>query len=543
MFKSYFILNRLAIELNQKLKNYNIVKVFSFEKDKLVLILTNNNKELSLEVSVNPQLPYIILKNKASIPKRNLIDFFSSFIPAKIRKVEISDRDRIIKFSCDKASFFFTIRGRNTNVFLVMTDNVIESFKKTNEKIRKDFIDETSKSNFISEFKTIDIEGSFMDPMILRKAYPFVGKEIINEVKLKGKEISDNISINILTEVIRGIMSDNPAVFIDEDSNEINLGVESLKIYPFTSKEVFPDVISALGYFLIKKFSIEGIESKNKIIEKYLGRELQKTSNKLNDINSKIQRGSKEEEYNQVANTLLININKIHKGYDKIELLNIYGNGENIIIKLDPKLSPKQNIDKYFEKSKNEKQSLLKAKQLAEETKKKLISLNKIQDKLFKAETTEDYNSIMKELKIKDEVKKKENNDIKSKFRHYLIEKKYHVFVGKDSKTNDLLTLKFAKQNDYWFHARSVSGSHVVLRNESPKEKVPKNILKLTASIAAFHSKAKTAGMVPVSYTQKKYVVKKKRMEPGKVVLLKEEVLIVEPGINEKCEYIAEQEL
>ena len=161
----------------------------------------------------------------------------------------------------------------------------------------------------------------------------------------------------------------------------------------------------------------------------------------------------------------------------------------------------------------------------------------------MKAETIEDYNSIMKELKIEDEVKKKDDNDIKSKFRHYLIEKKYHVFVGRDSKTNDLLTLKFAKQNDYWFHARSVSGSHVVLRNENPKESIPKNILKLTASIAAYHSKAKTAGMVPVSYTQKKYVVKKKGMEPGKVALLKEEVLIVEPGINEKCEYITDQEL
>ncbi|OGU43815.1 MAG: hypothetical protein A2000_05205, partial [Ignavibacteria bacterium GWB2_36_8] len=120
------------------------------------------------------------------------------------------------------------------------------------------------------------------------------------------------------------------------------------------------------------------------------------------------------------------------------------------------------------------------------------------------------------------------------------VEKKYHVFVGKDSKTNDLLTLKFAKQNDYWFHARSVSGSHVILRNENPKEGVPKNILKLVASIAAYHSKAKTAGMVPVSYTQKKYVVKKKGMEPGKVALLKEEVLIVEPEINKKCEYITD---
>ena len=144
----------------------------------------------------------------------------------------------------------------------------------------------------------------------------------------------------------------------------------------------------------------------------------------------------------------------------------------------------------------------------------------------------------MKELKIKNETRKSQENDIKSKFRQYLLEKKYRVYVGKDSKSNDLLTLKFAKQNDYWFHARAVSGSHVVLKNDNPKEGMPKNILKLAASIAAYHSKAKTAGMVPVSYTQKKYVVKKKGMEAGKVALLKEEILIVKPEINEKCEYL-----
>ena len=130
-------------------------------------------------------------------------------------------------------------------------------------------------------------------------------------------------------------------------------------------------------------------------------------------------------------------------------------------------------MERYFEKAKNERQSLLKATHLAEETKKKLGSLKIIQDKLLKAETIEDYNSIMKELRIKDEVKKKKDDDIKSKFRHYLVDKKYHVFVGKDSKTNDLLTLRFAKQNDYWFHARSVSGSHVVLRNEKLQRKHP----------------------------------------------------------------------
>ena len=154
----------------------------------------------------------------------------------------------------------------------------------------------------------------------------------------------------------------------------------------------------------------------------------------------------------------------------------------------------------------------------------------------------------MKDLKIKEKDQplkaslakggKPDKDDLKSKFKHYLLEGKYHLFVGKDSQNNDLLTTKFAKQNDYWFHARGVSGSHAVLRVENTKEVIPKNILKAAASISAFHSKAKTAGLVPVSYTFKKYVVKKKGMAPGKVALLREDTVLVHPEIPKNCEYV-----
>ncbi|MEJ2103625.1 MAG: NFACT RNA binding domain-containing protein [Ignavibacteriaceae bacterium] len=148
---------------------------------------------------------------------------------------------------------------------------------------------------------------------------------------------------------------------------------------------------------------------------------------------------------------------------------------------------------------------------------------------------------MMKEFKIKQTTNKEQKEDISVKFKHYVIDGKFNVFVGKDSKNNDLLTTKFAKQNDYWFHARSVSGSHVVLRVDNVKEAVPKNVLKKTAALAAFHSKAKTAGVVPVAFTFKKYVVKKKGDPTGTVHLLREDVLLVKPEIPAGCEFIVDE--
>ncbi len=45
----------------------------------------------------------------------------------------------------------------------------------------------------------------------------------------------------------------------------------------------------------------------------------------------------------------------------------------------------------------------------------------------------------------------------------------WKVIVGKTDWDNDLLSLKVAKPNDYWFHVRGMPGSHVVLRAK-PKE-------------------------------------------------------------------------
>jgi len=138
--------------------------------------------------------------------------------------------------------------------------------------------------------------------------------------------------------------------------------------------------------------------------------------------------------------------------------------------------------------------------------------------------------------------KQSQQDDKKDKlmFRHFMIENKYHIFVGKDGRNNDLLTTKFAKQNDFWFHARSVSGSHVVLRVENTKEVIPKNILMKTASVAAFYSKAKTSKLVPVTYTLKKYVNKNARHEVGQVTVTKENVLLVKPEIPKDCEAVLE---
>jgi predicted ribosome quality control (RQC) complex YloA/Tae2 family protein len=103
------------------------------------------------------------------------------------------------------------------------------------------------------------------------------------------------------------------------------------------------------------------------------------------------------------------------------------------------------------------------------------------------------------------------------------------IWVGKNAKNNDLLTLKYAKKFDIWLHARDVSGSHVVIRNPNQRT-VPKHVVEKAAELAAHFSKRSTESLCPVIVTAKKFVRKTKDLLPGQVIVdREEEVVLVKP--------------
>ncbi len=540
MYRNYFILNRIILELNSLLQNSVITEIYSQEKDKLVLKCKNDTDKF-IEISVNPGDPYITLKDEFHRAKKNSIDFFGEYLPIKINNFEISDHDRLIGIIGNEVNLFFAVRGKYTNVFILDPKGDPSSFKSESETYLDEFRKEIITHSFISNRKIIDFNNPDLEFEDYRKKYPFLGKEIIAEAKYRFREDPEKNKADYLAEITQEILSENPAVYLSSGTGDVFLAVDTFHIFPAEERRTFTSMIEAINYYLNRKYYLEAFSSKRKIIEKFIDRELSKLSSKMNDLKGRIDRGSREDEYNRIGNLLLINLNKIPKKNSLAEIEDIYDNNKPVKIKIDPKLSPQKNAEYYFNKSGNEKTAYKKSKELFTDVSDNYRRLRQIKERFLNSESLEEINNIMKELKIKSDERKESVDDIKSKFKHYVIEGKYDVYVGKDSVNNDLLTMKFAKQNDYWFHARSVPGSHVVLRVLNTKEPVPKNILKNTASIAAYHSKAKTSGLAPVSYTLKKYVTKKKGMDPGKVILLKEEVLLVKPEIPRNCEYITNE--
>ena len=114
----------------------------------------------------------------------------------------------------------------------------------------------------------------------------------------------------------------------------------------------------------------------------------------------------------------------------------------------------------------------------------------------------------------------------------YTLSGSWKVLVGRTDADNDYLSLRLARPDDWWFHVRGMPGSHVILQAR-PGADPDRQTLKRAAAIAAYHSKAREAGVVAVSCTRARYVTKPRGVPVGTVQIRKEMVLKVRPALGD----------
>ncbi len=540
MFKNYFVLNRHVLEVNELIADFTLIKAFTQEKNKLVFHLRNNAQEYFIEFNVDSSLPYFILKSKFNRAKKNTLDFFESILPSKLISIKIAELDRVIQFNLISVSIYFYIHGKETNIILIDNKMKFEYFKKIEDEQK--VIDEIHKLNFTNSFQLPEIKLSYGVPTFsqIYKEYQYLGREIIDEMirisKISTKDSNENLLFNVLKEIETG----KPFVYRDDSSKKNKLSFFYRAELQSINPSVFDNVNDALICYLTQEYKYKQENKVTREIENKFEKRIAQLQKKLDHLHLRLNEGCKDQKYQQIANLLAMNIDKIAINKSMVELENIYDANKIISIDLIPSLNLRENVNYYFDKAKSERKEFDKFRVLLSNMTEEIKKLKTAYEEIKNTDS-----SINQLTHLKGTPQNKGSNHssqvAKSKFRQFILYDKYLIFVGKNSKNNDELTTSFAKQNDYWFHARSVSGSHVVLRYDKSMGEIQKMVLEKAACVAAFYSKAKTSGLVPVSYTQKKYVIKRKGMEPGKVALLKEKVLIVRPEIPKEIKLITEE--
>ncbi|MFY9357175.1 MAG: NFACT family protein, partial [Defluviitoga tunisiensis] len=219
---------------------------------------------------------------------------------------------------------------------------------------------------------------------------------------------------------------------------------------------------------------------------------------------------------------------KIKKGDKYLPVID-WNSGLEIVIEIDPLLSPTQNLEKYYKEVKRIKKKVEFAKERIKEINNELDYLYQLLETISSAQDIETLIEIREEMKeqglIRDTKKQQRERKIKSTYRKFEYEG-FEILVGKNNKQNDDLT-RSASREDIWLHTHEIPGSHVIIK--SAGRQVPEDVINYAAKIAATFSKAKMSSNVAVDYTQRKNVWKPKGAKPGMWLYENYETVIVEP--------------
>ena len=235
----------------------------------------------------------------------------------------------------------------------------------------------------------------------------------------------------------------------------------------------------------------------------------------------------KGERYKAYGDLITANIYKLKRGDAEVELVDYESWNEEkqdfdtAVISLDSRLSPASNAQRYYKLYNKSKTAKVELSRQLEIAKSELEYIYSVFDALTKAETTADLSEIRDELY---------RSGYASKMKGYAAPKKqpapviaefvttngYRVLCGKNNYQNEYITHKLAERHDYWFHAKNMAGSHVLLITNG--EEPPAEDFTDACEIAAYYSKAKGTSSVEVDYLFARGVKKVPSAKPGFVI-------------------------
>lgn len=526
MLDNFFLLGEVSKYLDKEISGYTIKEIFTQEKEKLVISLIHpqSDEKKYLEFSCDSKLPYLFLKSDYAKARKNVMNLLAGLYGQEINRAGIFNDDRIIKFElAENLSISFVFFKTKNNLFVTASDKIIDAFKNKKKYLRKSIGDILVRKASIKKKNNETIKSYFRSEY--RKYGDIIYKELLNTCKVNGDEpLSDEskklIDDNI--ELINGKLN-KPSYTIYKEKSDFIPSVIQLS-YPegnekWTYGNINDLIRDYIKYYYGKK---SGDDIKRSVLnQKEI--ELKNSEKKHESLLKQLKSAENSGQYKIYGDLILSNIHLIKRG-DESFFIEGPENGERIKIALRKDLNPSENAAFYFERYKKQKNSIMILKERIEKQKNVIEKL--------KSEIEETVNN--KNIKSLKMIEKNYNKiDETSKFRKFKLSDKYELWVGKDSATNDLLTTRYTSQNDLWFHVRGASGSHTVLKISDRKNYPDRETIEKAASVAAYYSKARNSSRVPVAYCEKKHVKKKKGFKEGSVIMEREKVIFVKPGLPE----------
>jgi predicted ribosome quality control (RQC) complex YloA/Tae2 family protein len=206
------------------------------------------------------------------------------------------------------------------------------------------------------------------------------------------------------------------------------------------------------------------------------------------------------------------------------------GEGEVLIIPLDPAKSAVENAQVYFSRYRKAQRAAEDGPARLEEVTLSLQDLEQIETDLDLAANRPEIEEVRAMLVEAGYLKKAQGKRAKGPRNRPLSLTSpdgLSILVGRNSRQNDDVTFGRAKGDDWWFHARGVPGAHVIVRTRG--QPLPPGTIRYAAELAAYYSRSRGEARVAVDYTRRRRVRRIRGAAPGLVAYAGEETIRVTP--------------
>ncbi len=565
----------IVYELNQELAGSRLYKIAQPEEDELLLTFKTKDGQKKLFLSADASLPLIYLTAESKPSPMTAPNFCmllrKHLQNARVIAIRQPGLERIVQMELEhldemgdlcRKELIIEIMGKHSNIIFCNSDHIIiDSIKHISAAVssvrevlpgRPYFVANTQEK---AEILCCDYD-SFVQILTgkaqsLYKAIynsftgisPILAQELCFEAGVDSDlpttviEQTDFRSlyraVNTLTDrITQGNFT--PCIAY-EGGRPIEFAAVPLTIYPEAALTPYESMSVLLETYYAQKNAVSRIRQKSadlrRIAQMLLERDVKKYDLQMKQMEDTAKRDTYRI-YGELLNTY---------GYDAkpgaraLEALNYYTN-EMITIPLDPTLSATENAKRYFDKYGKLKRTFEALEELTVQVKAEIDHLETILSALDIAIREEDLVEIKEEMTQCGYIRRKgpvsaKKVKVTSRPFHYVSSDGYDIYVGKNNFQNDELTFRFATGNDWWFHAKGMPGSHVVVKSKGPEE-LPDSTFEEAGRLAAYYSKGREQEKVEIDYIQKKHVKKPNGAKPGFVVYYTNYSLMISPDIS-----------
>ena len=570
------VISNLSYELNTNLVGGRISKISMPEENELIFTVKNNAKTYRLLISASASLPLVYLTD-VNKPAPKVAPAFLMLLRKYIGTAKITDifqmgLERILCFKLEHLNelgdlshkcMYVEIMGKHSNIIFTDENNkIIDSIKRISanmsslrevlpgreyflpDELKKKDLLNTELEEFTEILKSKEYALSKSIYMNFAGISPLIAEEIVLRASLPSQAPSTSLSeleYTHLFHTIRNLLDD-----ISSHNFSPNIVYRKEEALEFSSVELFSyngeeykkysyDSVSKMLYdFYSSREAFVLNRQKSSDLRRIVNTALERASKKYDLQEKQLQDADKKDIYRVYGDLLNTYGYSLKGGESSFTTENFYDDNKEITIPLDKNKSAKENAKKYYDKYAKLSRT---TKALSEEilnTKNDIEHLLSIQTALDVSSDDESLSQIRQELVDFGYIKKHSSGKQKKSTSHpyhYISTDGYDIYVGKNNYQNEELTFKVATGNDWWFHAKGIPGSHVILKSNN-EEELPDRAYEEAAALAAFYSKAKDADKVEVDYIQKKNIKKVAGAAPGFVIYHSNWSMVATPRAN-----------